>query len=46
MPFTLKPASGEDFFDREELLDEMLATLTNTKVDMGFALYSSRRKKF
>ena len=43
MPFTLKPAAGEDFFNREELLHEMLATLANTEVDMGFALIGPRR---
>jgi AAA+ ATPase superfamily predicted ATPase len=43
MSFTLKPAAGEDFFNREELLHEMLTTLTNTRVDMGFALIGSRR---
>lgn len=43
MPFTLKPAAGEDFFNREELLHEMLATLANSKVNMGYALIGPRR---
>jgi predicted transcriptional regulator len=36
--FTLKPAIKDNFIDREILLDEMITTLTNRKIDMGFAL--------
>jgi len=38
MGFTLKLAIKENFIDRESLLDEMITTLTNRKIDMGFAL--------
>ena len=38
MGFTLKPAIKDNFIDRESLLDEMIATLTSRKIDMGFAL--------
>ena len=43
MGFTLKPAIKDNFIDRESLLDEMIATLTSRKIDMGFALIGPRR---
>ena len=43
MGFTLKPATKDNFIDREPLLDEMITTLTNRKIDMGFALIGPRR---
>ena len=43
MSFTLKPAIKDNFIDRETLLDEMITTLTNRKIDMGFALIAPRR---
>lgn len=43
MGFTLKPAVKENFCDRENLLNEMMTTLTDERVDMGFALIGPRR---
>ncbi len=43
MPFTLQPAVGENFIDREEIVREMIATLTNKNIVMGFALVGNRR---
>ena len=43
MPFTLQPAVGENFLDREETVREMLDTLTNKNIVMGFALVGNRR---
>ncbi|MDI6794617.1 MAG: ATP-binding protein [bacterium] len=43
MGFTLTPAEGENFIDRQELVDDMVRTLTNRNVRMGFALYGVRR---
>lgn len=43
MSFTLKPAIKTNFIDRENLLDEMITTLINRKIDMGFALIGPRR---
>lgn len=43
MGFTLRAVKGEDFVDREEILDEMLTILTDLKSSTGFALYGSRR---
>ncbi|ODS35408.1 MAG: hypothetical protein A7316_03775 [Candidatus Altiarchaeales archaeon WOR_SM1_86-2] len=43
MGFTLTPAEGENFIDREELVGDMLKTLTNKNIQMGFALYGARR---
>lgn len=43
MAFTLRPASGTDFVDRDTLLAEMVETLTNPEISMGFALYGRRR---
>lgn len=43
MSFTLKPAIKGNFVNRESLLDEMITTLTDRKIDMGFALIGPRR---
>jgi len=43
MGFTLKPAIKDNFINRESLLDEMIGTLTNRRIDMGFALIGPRR---
>jgi len=43
MAFTLRPAGGENFVDREEILDEMMKTLTSPKLEKGFALVGQRR---
>lgn len=43
MAFTLKPAVGENFVDREDILNEMTETLTDPRLDMGFALVGQRR---
>jgi len=43
MAFTLKPAIGDEFFDRTELISEMVNTLSEPKLRMGFALVGSRR---
>lgn len=43
MGFTLQPATKEDFIDREDILEEMLHTLTDKKVRMGYALVGPRR---
>ncbi|MDI6793439.1 MAG: ATP-binding protein [bacterium] len=43
MGFTLKPAVKENFINREDLLKEMVTTLTDESIDMGFALIGSRR---
>lgn len=43
MSFTLKPAMGDAFVDREELLDEILSELKDKKSLTGFALHGRRR---
>lgn len=43
MAFTLRPAVGENFLDREEIIKEMIETLSNFNIDMGFALIGPRR---
>ncbi len=43
MAFTLKPAIGDEFFDRTELINEMVNTLSEPKLRMGFALVGPRR---
>lgn len=43
MAFTLKPAVDKEFFDRKELIEEMLTTLINVDLKMGFALIGPRR---
>ncbi|HIH20436.1 TPA: AAA family ATPase [Candidatus Micrarchaeota archaeon] len=43
MAFTLAPAEGKDFVNRQELLREMVETLSDRKTRMGFALYGRRR---
>jgi len=41
--FTLRPVYGEDFLDREELLEELVTTLSSPREEMGFALVGPRR---
>lgn len=41
--FTLRPACGEDFVDRDEILAEMVETLASPRERMGFALVGRRR---
>ena len=43
MAFTLKPAVGENFLNREKIVKEMVGTLSNLNIDMGFALVGPRR---
>lgn len=43
MKFTLKPAIKENFINREDLLNEMVTTLVDERLDMGFALIGPRR---
>ncbi len=43
MSFTLSAAKGVDFVDREDILKEMHATLTDPKINVGYALYGKRR---
>ena len=43
MPFTLQPAVKNDFINREEILKEMLSTLQDENVRMGYALVGPRR---
>lgn len=43
MPFTLKPAIDKEFFDRDALMKEMISTLNNPDIKMGFALIGPRR---
>ncbi|HAF70539.1 TPA: hypothetical protein DCL37_04195 [Candidatus Acetothermia bacterium] len=41
--FTLRPVCGEGFLDREELLGELVETLSSPAQRMGFALVGPRR---
>lgn len=43
MTFTLLPVKGKNFIDRKEILTEIIDTLTDRGVFMGFALYGIRR---
>jgi len=43
MPFTLQPAVKNDFINREDILKEMLSTLQDENVRMGYALVGPRR---
>lgn len=43
MPFTIQPAEGPTFVNREEELKDILATLKDPSSTMGFALYGKRR---
>ena len=38
MGFTLQPATSDNFIDIEDILEEMLHTLTDKNLIMGFAL--------
>ncbi|MBC7221306.1 ATP-binding protein [Candidatus Bipolaricaulota bacterium] len=41
--FTLRPVCGDEFVDREELVGEMVRTLSSPRERMGFALVGRRR---
>jgi AAA+ ATPase superfamily predicted ATPase len=43
MAFTLRPAVGKNFLDRKEIIKDMVETLSNRNIDMGFALMGPRR---
>ncbi|MBC2706474.1 MAG: hypothetical protein HF975_08715 [ANME-2 cluster archaeon] len=43
MKFTLQPVKGEEFINRTELLDEMVAELRDKGSTTGYALYGKRR---
>jgi len=43
MAFTLQPVKGEEFINRTELLDEIVAELKDKKSTTGYALYGTRR---
>ena len=43
MAFTLQPAVKDDFVNREDILKEMLSTLEDESLRMGFALVGPRR---
>ena len=43
MGFTLVATEGENFIDREEIVEEMIGTLSYEKSLMGFTLYGKRR---
>lgn len=43
MGFTLRPVDGKDFVDREDIVEDMVATLSDKKSLIGFALYGKRR---
>lgn len=43
MSFTLQPATKDNFVDRDDVLKEMINTLTDRNIKMGFALVGPRR---
>lgn len=43
MAFTLQPGIKDDFVNREDILTEMLSSLQDQGVRMGFALVGPRR---
>ncbi len=43
MAFTLYPAVKDDFVDREEIITEIISTIQNRRIRMGFALVGQRR---
>jgi hypothetical protein len=43
MAFTIQPAEGREFFDRDEELKDILTTLRDLNSTLGFALYGKRR---
>jgi AAA+ ATPase superfamily predicted ATPase len=43
MPFTLRPVKGEMLIDREEILRELISTLSDKRSRIGFALFGPRR---
>lgn len=43
MAFTLQPAVGESFVNRKAIVEEMVSTLSDKNLLMGFALAGNRR---
>ena len=43
MGFTLQPAKGDTFVNREALIDQMITELTDINSTVGYALYGKRR---
>ncbi len=43
MSYTLQPAQGDSFVNREDLLDEILSDLEDRNSTIGYALYGVRR---
>lgn len=43
MAFTLQPATGKDFINRQSLIREMVVTLKTVRSHVGFALIGTRR---
>ncbi|MCK4491123.1 MAG: ATP-binding protein [Candidatus Altiarchaeales archaeon] len=43
MTFTMLPVKGKNFIDRKKITTEIINTLTDKQVFMGFALYGIRR---
>ena len=43
MAFTIQPAEGPTFVNREEELKDILTTLRDPSSTIGFALYGKRR---
>lgn len=43
MAFTIQPAEGREFFNRDEELKDILTTLRDPDSNLGFALYGKRR---
>ena len=43
MAFTLQPAVKGDFIDRDDILADMITTLNDESIRMGFALVGPRR---
>ena len=43
MAFTLQPAVKGDFIDRDDILADMITTLRDKSIRMGFALVGPRR---
>lgn len=41
--FTLRPVEGKNFVNREDLIEDVLTTLTSPNIRMGFAFYGKRR---
>lgn len=43
MAFTIQPAQGSEFINREKELKDIISTLKNINSSLGFALYGKRR---